>query len=317
VQLVDPIATYLPEFKNLSLGVEAVNAAGHKVLQSIPLGKVPASREPTVQDLLRHTSGITYGIFGESLLKTQYLQAEVEHGKHSNTEFSKRLAALPLAYAPGTIWEYGRSTDVLGALIERVSGQTLGAYLQARIFAPLGMVDTGFSVPAAQHARIVQPFAIDPDGQLPVRLLDPTKVPVYESGGGGLMSTAADYLRFARMLLAGGTLDGVRILSRKTIALMTSDHLGPDVLRASRVLGTTTGYIPGPGYGFGLGFAVRTTDGEASSPGSVGDYSWGGLAGTYFWNDPKENLIAIWMMQGPQQREYYRSLFKNMVYGAF
>jgi CubicO group peptidase (beta-lactamase class C family) len=317
VQIADPVARYLPEFEDLTLGVVGRDDVGQPLLERIPLGEVPC-RAPTVQDLLRHTSGLTYGIFGESMVKSEYRKAGVEQGRLTNTEFSKRLATLPLAYAPGTVWEYSRSTDLVGALIERVSGKTLGVYLQERIFGPLGMVDTGFAVPPAQQARVAQPFAIDPDSTtLAVRLLDTSKIPVYESAGGGLLSTAPDYLRFARMLLAGGTLDGVRILSAKTIGLMTSDHLGADTIRASRVPGANTDYIPGPGYGFGLGFAVRLTDGQASNPGSAGDYAWGGLAGTYFWNDPKEKLIAIWMMQGPYQREYYRGLFKNLVYGAF
>jgi CubicO group peptidase (beta-lactamase class C family) len=318
VQIADPVAKYLPEFAGLTLGVEGRDDVGQPQLDRIPLTELPGARAPTVQDLLRHTSGITYGIFGDSMVKAAYRKAGLEQGKLTNTEFSERLATLPLAYAPGTVWEYGRSTDIVGALIERVSSQTLGAYLQARIFGPLGMVDTGFAVLTASQARIAQPFKTDPDSTtLAVRLLDTSKVPVYESAGGGLLSTVPDYLRFARMLLAGGTLDGVRILSAKTIALMTSDHLGADIIRASRVPGANTEYIPGPGYGFGLGFAVRVADGEASNAGSVGDYAWGGLAGTYFWNDPKENLTAIWMMQGPYQREYYRNLFKNLVYGAF
>jgi CubicO group peptidase (beta-lactamase class C family) len=318
VQIADPVAKYLPEFEGLTLGVVGRDDVGQPLLERIPLTELPGARAPTVQDLLRHTSGLTYGIFGDSLVKAEYRKAGVEQGKLSNTEFSRRLATLPLAYAPGTVWEYSRSTDIVGALIERVSGQTLGAYLQARIFGPLGMADTGFAVPTASQARVAQPFAIDPDSAtLAVRLLDTSKVPVYESAGGGLLSTAPDYLRFARMLLAGGTLDGVRILSAKTIALMTSDHLGADIIRASRMPGANTEYIPGAGYGFGLGFAVRLANGEASNAGSVGDYAWGGLAGTYFWNDPQENLIAIWMMQGPYQREHYRNLFKNLVYGAF
>jgi CubicO group peptidase (beta-lactamase class C family) len=318
VQLADPVAKYLPEFEGLTLGVEGRDEVGKPLLERIPLTELPGARAPTVQDLLRHTSGITYGIFGDSLVKSEYRKSGVEQGKLTNTEFAQRLATLPLAYAPGTVWEYGRSTDVVGALIERVSGQTLGAYLQARIFGPLGMLDTGFAVPATQQARIAQPFKTDPDSTtLAVRLLDTSRAPVYESAGGGLLSTAPDFLRFARMLLAGGTLDGVRILSAKTIALMTSDHLGADIIRASSVRGANLDYIPGPGYGFGLGFAVRLGGGEAGNAGSGGDYSWGGLAGTYFWNDPQENMTAIWMMQGPYQREYYRNLFKNLVYGAF
>jgi CubicO group peptidase (beta-lactamase class C family) len=220
VQLLDPVARYLPEFADLSLGVETLDAAGRKVLQRQPLADVSAN-VPTVLDLLRHTSGLTYGSFGDSLLKTEYVNAGVESERLSNTELSQRLATLPLAYAPGTIWDYSRATDVLGALIERVSGHSLGAFLQTRILGPLGMVDTGFSVPPAQQARIAQPFAIDPDSQQAVKLQDPTQVPVFESGGGGLMSTAGDYLRFTRMLLAGGTLDGTRIVSAQTVGLMT------------------------------------------------------------------------------------------------
>ena len=317
VQLADPVSKYLPEFKNLQLGVEKKDAAGNVTLERTPLAKVPGSREPTVQDIMSHSGGLTYGVFGKSLIKSEYLKAGVEQGQVNNTEFAKRLATLPLAYLPGTTWEYSRSTDLVGALIERVSGQTLGAFLQARILTPLGMKDTGFWVPPEQQGRIAQPFKQDPDSKAPVRLLDATKPPVFESGGGGMVSTAVDYLRFTRMLLAGGELDGVRLLSRKTLALMTSDHLGADVIRTSRMIGTTTGYLPGAGYGFGLGFAVRVAEGESPSAGSVGDYAWGGLGGTYFWIDPKENLIAIWMMQGPFQREYYRNLFKAQVYGAF
>lgn len=312
VQLNEPVARYLPEFKELQLGVEKKDAAGNLVLE-----RVPSPRAPTVQDLLRHTSGLTYGVFGKSLVKSEYLKAGVHKADLSNTEFSRKLATMPLAYVPGTTWEYSRSTDVVGALIERVSGQTLGVYLQQRILGPLQMKDTGFSVPADKLNRLAEPLKIDPDSKQAVTLLDVTKPPVFESGGGGMVSTAADYLRFSRMVLAGGELDGVRILSPKTMQLMTRDHLGADVIRASRAPGASTGYLPGPGFGFGLGFAVRVAEGEAVNPGSVGEANWGGLGGTYFWIDPRENLIGIWMMQAPGQREYYRHLFKNMVYGAF
>ncbi len=312
VQLQAPISRYLPEFGNQKLGIEKKDAAGNPVLEL-----VPSPRQPTVQDLLRHTSGLTYGVFGKSLIKTEYLKAGVEGVNLSNTDFSKRIATMPLASVPGTTWEYSRSTDVLGALIERVSGQTLGVYLQQRILGPLGMKDSGFSVPADKLGRVAEPFKLDPDSKQPVNLIDITKPPVYESGGGGMVSTAADYLRFCRMMLNGGELDGVRILSPKTVASMMSDHLGEDVIRASKVPGVNTGYLPGPGYGFGLGFAVRIAPGESASASSVGESNWGGLGGTAFWIDPKEKLIAIWMMQAPGQREYYRAVFRNMVYGAF
>jgi len=312
VQLSDPISRHLPEFKDLKIGVEKKDASGNAVLELIP-----SPRVPTVQDLLRHTSGLTYGVFGKSLVKSEYLKAGIHKNEFSNTQLSKTLATLPLSSVPGSTWEYSRSTDLVGSLIERVSGQTLGAYLQQRILGPLGMKDTGFSVPADKLNRVAQPFKLDPDSKQAVTLIDVTKPPVFESGGGGMVSTAADYLRFARMVLNGGELDGVRILSPKTVESMTSDHLGPDVIRASRVPGVNTGYLPGPGFGFGLGFAVRLAPGESANPGSVGEANWGGLGGTYFWIDPREKLIAIWMMQAPGQREHYRGVFKNMVYGAF
>lgn len=313
VNLQSPVARYLPEFKDLKLGVEKKDAAGNPVLEL-----VPSPRQPTVQDLLRHTSGLTYGVFGKSLVKSEYLKAGVEGTNLSNTEFSKRIATMPLAYVPGTVWEYSRSTDVIGALIERVSGQTLGVYLQQRLLGPLGMKDSGFSVPADKLHRVAESFKIDPDTRQPsLTLIDITKPPVYESGGGGMVSTAGDYLRFCRMILNGGELDGVRILSPKTVESMVNDHLGPDLIRASRAPGANTGYGPGPGFGFGLGFAVRLSPGEAYSAGSVGEANWGGLGGTAFWIDPREKLIAIWMMQAPGQREHYRAVFRNMVYGSF
>ena len=312
VLLGAPVARYLPEFRDLQLAVEKKDAAGNPVLE-----RIPSPRQPTVQDLMRHTAGLTYGVFGRSLVKSEYLKAGVEKGEMGNTDFARVLATLPLAYVPGTTWEYSRATDLVGALIERVSGQPLGVYLQLRILGPLQMKDTGFSVSADKLHRVAQPFKIDPDSKQAVNLIDVSKPPVFESGGGGMVSTAPDYLRFCRMLLNGGELDGARIVSPKTVQLMLRDHLGPDVIRASRVAGATTGYLPGAGYGFGLGFAVRVAEGEASTPGSVGDASWGGFGGTSFWIDPRENLIGIWMMQAPSQLEYYRQVFKNMVYGAF
>jgi len=307
-----PISTYLPEFKSMTLGVEKKDASGKPYLD-----KVPSPRVPTVQDLLRHTSGITYGVFGKSLVKDEYLKAGIHKNEMNNTQLSQTLAALPLAYVPGTVWEYSRSTDLIGSLIERVSGQNLEDYLQQRILRPLQMKDTGFNVPADKQQRVAQAFKVDPDTRQAVTLLNVTQPAVFQSGGGGMVSTAGDYLRFTRMVLNGGELEGVRILSPKTVQLMTSDHLGADMIRASRAPGASTGYGPGPGFGFGLGFAVRVAEGESGNPGSVGEANWGGLGGTYFWIDPKEKLIAIWMMQGPGQREYYRHTFKNMVYGAF
>ena len=287
LQLSDPLSQHVPDLKGLRVGVE----------KGAALEMVAAAREPTIQDLLRHTSGFTYGVFGKSLVKDLYTKNDVDGTDHDNAQFVKKLAGVPLMYQPGTTWEYGRSTDVLGHVVERVSGQPLDRFLEERIFRPLGMKDTGFFVPPEKQSRLAEPFAADP------KMLEVRQKPKYLAGGQGLVSTSADYLRFAQMLLNGGELDGTRLLARKTVDYMTSDHLG--AIRG-----------PAPGYGFGLGFAVRLADGQASTPGSAGDYNWAGLGGTYFWVDPKERLVAVWMMQSVPQRNYYRGLYRNFVYGA-
>jgi len=208
-----------------------------------------------------------------------------------------------LTYQPGTVWEYGRSTDVLGHLIERVTGQPLDAVLEARVFKPLKMPDTGFWVPLEKLDRIAEAFDKDPDSSAAYQLLQVRYKPKYLAGGQGLVSTARDYLRFAQMLLNGGELEGVRVLSKQSLEEMTRNQLGT---------------IKGPfaPYGFGLGFAVRLTDEGGSSPGRAGEYNWGGYGGTAFWVDPKEGLIAILMMQAPNQRTHYRALYRKHVYGA-
>ena len=316
--LRDPVAQHLEEFEAVELGVLQCDSRGRETLKRVALPPTtPATPTvPLVHDLLRHTAGLTYGAFGGSQVKTLYREAGVESGRFDNAEFSRRLARLPLAYPPATVWEYSRSTDLIGSLIERISGQTLGQFLRERIFDPLKMVDTGFYVALDKQHRMAEPFAVEPGSGEPIRLIDGRKARVFESAGGGLFSTAADYLRFARMMLGGGSLKGRRLLSRKTVELMTRDHLGADLIRASRVPGANNGFLPGPGYGFGLGFAVRVAAGEAPVPGSLGDYHWIGLAGTYFWIDPAEDLIAIWMMQAPEQRERCWTLYKTLVYAA-
>lgn len=302
VQLTDVASKYFPELKTLQVGVEKPGPKG-SVLEL-----VPAQREMTVQDLLRHTSGLTYGIFGKSLVKDEYLKAKVDARDATSEEFIKRLATVPLHYQPGTTWEYSRSTDVLGVLIERVTGKSLEAFLQERILGPLKMKDSGFWVAdASQQARIAQPFELDPDTKQPVDLADVRNKPSFFSGGGGMVSTARDYLRFAEAMRNGGALDGVRILAPHTVRMMASDHTGG-------IRGPS--YVPGAGYGFGLGFAVRVAEGEAVFPGSVGDYTWGGYAGTTFWIDPHERLVALWLMQAPGARSEIRTLFRSLVYSA-
>ena len=257
---------------------------------------------------MRHTSGLTYEFRGNGPVHKMYMAARICSRDQSNAEQVAALAKMPLLHQPGTKWEYSRSTDVVGRLIEVLSGVSLGEYLQQRIFDPLGMTDTAFHVPAALHARLAESFAKDPDTGSGAQLVNVKDAPKFESGGGGLVSTAGDYARFLQMLLNRGKFDGVRYLSRKTIELMTADHLGPITGAPDLLL---------PGYGFGLGFAVRLHPGISHVPGSVGQYFWGGLAGTTFWVDPAEQLFAIMMIQAPGQRDYFRTLFRDLVYAAF
>jgi CubicO group peptidase (beta-lactamase class C family) len=296
--LADPLSKYVPAFADPKVAVER---DGRVEL-------VPAERPITIQDLLRHTSGLTYEFVGTAAVQRMYLDKKLPSTDQTNADQVERLASLPLFSQPGKQWDYSRSTDVLGRIIEIVSGETLGEFLRQRIFAPLGMNDTGFHVPTEKQSRIAEPFAKDPDSGEAVRLLDIRRPARFESGGGGLVSTLPDYARFLDMLAAGGTCEGQRLLARKTIDLMRSDHLGPNVRRGSELLQ--------PGHGFGLGFAVRTEPGMSVMPGSVGLYFWGGIAGTTFWIDPKEELYAMMLVQAPGQRDYYRALFRTLVYGA-
>ena len=293
IRLDDPVAQTIPELKGLRVGIE----------RDGKLEIVPAQREMTIRDLLRHTSGFTYGVFGKGMVKTLYGKEGVDATNINNAELVRRLAKVPLMHQPGTVWEYSRSTDVLGHLIERVTGQPLDAVLEARIFKPLKMVDTGFWVPLAKLDRVAEAFDKDPEGAAAYRLLQVRYKPTYLAGGQGLVSTARDYLRFAQMLANGGELDGARILKPESIAEMTRNQLG-----------TIKG--PSPAYGFGLGFAVRLADDGSPTPGRAGEYNWSGYGGTTFWVDPKEGLIAILMTQGPNQRMHTRTLFRKQVYGA-
>ncbi len=292
--LEDPIAAYIP-----ALGaVQVATADG---------GREKAARPITIQDLLRHTSGLTYEFRGNGPVHKAYAEARIARLKQTNADQVATLASLPLLHQPGTRWEYGRSTDVLGRLIEVVSGQTLGQFLAERVTGTLGMADTGFHVPASQHARLAGGFAKDPDSGADVVLLAVQEPPAFESGGGAMVGTAADYVRFGQMLLNGGRLREARLLSRKTVELMTGDHLGDIPAPAD--------LVP-PGHGFGLGFCVRTARGMAPTPGSVGNFFWHGMAGTTFWVDPAEGLVVVFMMQAPGQRGPYRALLRDLVYAA-
>jgi CubicO group peptidase (beta-lactamase class C family) len=295
--LDDPIGKFLPELSKLSVASES---EGKFTL-------APARRAITIQDLLRHTSGFTYEFRGSGPIHKKYAEARIFSRGQSNAEFVTTLSKLPLLHEPGTRWEYSRATDVLGRLIEVLSGKALGQYLSDHIFAPLGMTDTAFFVPEEKLERLAEAYPVDPDSGGKVQLLNVSDAPRFESGGGGLVSTAGDYARFLQALLSQGRYGDTRLVSRKTLELMTADHLGaisgaPDLLV--------------PGYGFGLGFAVRLQAGVSQMPGSIGQYYWGGLAGTTFWVDPAESLFAILLIQAPGQREYFRLMFRDMVYAA-
>jgi CubicO group peptidase (beta-lactamase class C family) len=296
--LNDPVAKFIPEFADTKVGVE-----NHGKLEL-----VPAQRQMTIQDLLRHTSGLTYDHTGNGLVQQLYKASRLRSRKITNAEHATLLASMPLICQPGAEWNYSRSTDILGRIIEVVSGKPLGAFLTERILAPLQMTETAFYAGEGHAGRLAEAFEADPWTGEKTPLFNMLEKPAMESGGGGLVSTTMDYARFAQMLASGGTLDGNRILGRKTLALMASDHLGPEV----RVQGAM---LP-PGHSFGLGFAVRTQAGMAPFAGSVGQFFWSGVAGTFFFIDPSEQLFAVFMSQGPGQREYFRSLLRNGVYAA-
>ncbi len=302
LSISDPVAKYFPEYKEMTV---ATGKAADGTIET-----VKAERTMTVQDLLRHTSGLTYGFFGAGPAREALNAKEVFNGKHTSQQAARMLGELPLEHEPGTTWEYSRSTDVLGAVIEVVEGKSLQEVLSERLFKPLGMNDTAFWVAdASQHGRIAEPNATD--NKIGVNpMFDPKVKPVFESGGGGLVSTIHDFARFAQMLMNGGQLDDVRILSPYTVSYMTSDHMGEKIKPGKY-------YLPGAGYGFGLGFGVRTEAGVSPVMGSVGEYNWGGAGGTYYFADPQEKMVVIYMMQSPKYRVPLRTQLRSMVYGAF
>lgn len=300
--LQEPVSKYIPEFKEMKVGVESTDAEGKPALKL-----VDAKRQITVQDLLRHTSGLTYDVLGtQNAVKKMYKDAEIFSQKWVLSDFVKALAKLPLQFQPGTTWEYSHSTDVLGRVVEVASGQTLDVFLTERIFEPLKMVDTAFQVPPEKQDRLAQPMPDVYTGKTP-ELIDVTRPATFFAGGHGLVSTAGDYLRFAQMLANGGELEGARILGPRTIEYMSSNHLNAQIDKGPA-------FLPGPGYGFGLGFATRIDRGQSEWPGSPGDYYWAGYAGTYFWIDPEEALVPVLMTQEPLRRQYYRVQLRNLVY---
>lgn len=311
LQLTDPVSKFLPQF--VKMEVLITDKDGKTSRES-------AKRQITIQDLFRHTAGLAYGEFSNvPELKAAYAEAKLfdpaitaESRMITPEQFVTGIAKAPLVHEPGTTWEYSMAVDVLGRVVEVISGQRLSAFLDERLFRPLNMVDTGFKVPEAKWSRIAQPLPKNPlTGAANETMLDVKIDPLNDSGGGGAVSTAADYLRFCQMMLNGGTLDGRRYLSPTTIKLMASDHLGT---RPGSPLTPGALLMGVEGYTFGLGFMVRQGAGLAGVPGSEGEYMWAGAGGTFFWIDPKEQLAVVYMAQTPGAiRPYYRRMIKALV----
>ncbi len=306
--LTDPVERFLPQ-----LGNRRVAAMTEDVLSGAgPMETEPARRSISIQDLMRHTSGLTYGARGTTAVHRLYPASSGASALNLTGEaFLERLQQVPLLYQPGTVWDYGLSTDVLGLVVEKISGETLGSFLQQRLFRPLGMTDTGFTVPESRRARLAQPLANDPDTGRPQSIPIGTAPLQFDCGGGCATATAGDYLRFAQMLLNGGALGTTRILGRATVQAMTSDHMRPEIRNTFASFDPTL-----VGYGFGLTVAVRQPGG-AGLLGSPGLFTWGGAYGTNFWVDPQQELAVVFMSATPGTvRQYYRRVINAMVYAS-
>ena len=304
--LSDPVSRFIPSFREMR-----VLAPKGSTTNGDDTGTVPAQRQITIDDLLTHTSGLIYGVFERGPLGEMYKKSGVYDGlggkrPASLAEQMDLLAKQPLKFQPGTAWNYSIGIDLLGRIIEVASGMSLEEFFRVRIFEPLGMRDTTFSLPAAKASRLVTLHAIEKGAMIRAKEQGDYVNVGYYSGGAGLVSTGRDYLRFAQMLLNGGELDGVRLLSRKTVELMTTSHtidIGPSAVSS--------------GYGFGYGFSVRESLGLSSRIGSEGMYTWSGILGTYFWVDPKEQLAAVLMLQlYPRPDERAREVFVALTYAA-
>ena len=308
LSLADPVSKFIPGFADIKVGVGSATADGTSVLKL-----VPPDRPVTIMDLLRHTSGITYDYIGGELIDKAYMKSGLFNGKYDNKVFAERIARLPLARQPGTLWRYGHSTDVIGRIIEIVSGQTLYQFEKQHIFDPLGMTSTKYVLESAdEHARMAEP--LPGDTILKMAEAERRAHPEWESGGGGLVSSLADYARFAQMILNGGELDGKRYLTPAAFKSMTSDHVGPGSGVARDYY-----YFPGDGFGYGYGFAVRTDPGNAKPPppGSIGELKWDSGSGTYFGVDPHLDMIYILLVQTQNERARITPAFKKLVYDAF
>ena len=314
VSLDDPVHRYIPQWRDLGVYEGGFIGSFRTRRTSAPM---------RVIDLMRHTSGLTYGFQQRTNVDAAYRKLHLGEipTAVSLDQMVEGLAKVPLEFSPGSAWNYGVSTDVVGYLVGKISGQPFEHFLRSRILDPLGMTDTDFMVPAAKASRFAACYAATPDGRMALQDDPQTsfflKPPSFVSGGGGLVSTAADYLRFCRMLLNGGALDGVRLVSPKTLELMSQNHL-PGVKDLPDLAVSLFSEVTYAGVGFGLGFAVSVSPARGLLPGSPGDISWGGLASTYFWVDPREQLIVIFMTQLTPSATYpIRRELRTLVYSAF
>jgi CubicO group peptidase (beta-lactamase class C family) len=306
LRLDDPVSKYIPAFADVKVAVEKRDENGKPALV-----REPVNRPIRIEDLLRHTSGLTYGFYGDSPVRKLYANSNLFDGDFDNAQFAERIAKLPLAEQPGTLWDYGHSTDVLGRVVEIVSGQSLFQFEKERLLDPLGMTETAFYVADdAKRPRVAEPLPADRFKGPIAGIKDPIVPRRWESGGAGMVGTTGDYGRFAQMLLNGGSLEGRRYLKPETVALMASDHIGPETKIAR-----DHDYFPGETSGFGLGFAVRTAV-PANTSWPLGEYRWDGVAGAFFFIDPKDDMFAILMMQSSPQRERIQNELKALIYRA-
>jgi CubicO group peptidase (beta-lactamase class C family) len=307
-KLDDPVSKYIPSFANVKVGVEKLAEDGKKTLEL-----VPPDRPPTILDLMRQTSGITYGFYGDSLVRKAYRAANIFAGDFDNAEFAERIAKLPLQNQPGTLWQYGHSTDVLGRIMEIVTGKSLLDIEREKLLDPLGMNETRFYVADPEKKQLIA-RPMPNDSNYRVGFESTPEIPMkWESGGGGMVSTMSDLARFSQMILNGGKFDGRQYLSPKSFELMTTDHVGPD-----SGVGRDLLYFPGDGFGFGLGLAVRTAPGNAKPPpaGSLGELKWDGASGCYFVIDRKQDMFFVLLEQTPSERQRIQPAVKRLIYEA-
>ncbi|MCK1476339.1 beta-lactamase family protein [Bradyrhizobium sp. 197] len=306
LKLDDPVSKYIPAFAGMKVGVEKKAEDG-----KVALVLEPVIRPVTIKDLLRHTSGLPYGYHGGGMVRELYAEANLFNSNLNNADFVAKIATLPLVEQPGTVWDYGYSTDVLGRVVEVIAGKTLLQFEKERLLDPLGMTETAFFVAdPAKFPRIAEPMPEDRNINPTTQVRDIRQPAKWESGGGGMVGTVGDYARFAQMLLNGGTYDGRRYLKPETIALMASDHIGPETKVAR-----DQNYYPGGSSGFGLGFAVRTSVPPGTSW-PLGEYRWDGVGGTFFFIDPEDDLFGIFLVQTPSQRGRIQLALKTLIYQA-